>query len=80
MRHVNLDNLPPRNIDELVYHMPTVAKQAGTDWARGFALSVMTQSRRRNWKPTAKQEAMMRKLVSDLFTAMRGDDDLQVIE
>ena len=80
MKHTDLDNLPPRNIDELVYHMATVARQASAEWARGFALSVITQSRRRNWKPSAKQEAMMRKLVSELFTAVRGDDDLQVIE
>jgi hypothetical protein len=61
MRHANFHKLAPRNIEELLFHMPTVAKTASTDWAKGFALSVVQQSRRRGWKPSEKQVAMMRK-------------------
>ncbi len=83
MRHATFPILAPRNIEELLFHMPTVAKTAGTDWAKGFALSVIGQSRRRNWRPTDKQVAMMRTMVSELFTMARAyeaDDDLSLIE
>lgn len=83
MKHAAFPTLAPRNIEELLFHMPTVARTASTDWARGFALSVVHQSRRRGWKPSEKQVAMMRKMVSELFTASRAyenDDDLSLIE
>lgn len=75
-------SLPPRNVDELLFHMPTVAKTASTDWAKGFALSVIRQSRQHGWHRSDKQVAMMRKMVSELFTAraFENDDDLSLIE
>jgi len=75
MQTCRSENLRELSVDELVFHMPTVARMAGTDWAKGFALSVVAQSRRRNWKPTPKQLGMMRRMVSELFTALRDDDD-----
>ena len=80
MRHATFPSLPPRNVDELLFHMPTVARMASTDWARGFALSVVKQSRRRGWHPSDKQVAMMRTMVSDLFTATQDDDGFSLIE
>ena len=71
----------PRNIEELLFHMQAAACAAGTQWARDFANSIATQSRRRNWKPTDKQMGIMRRMVSELFTARRDeDDDLLLIE
>lgn len=71
----------PRSVDELVYHMPTAAKLAGTTWAQDFANSIVQQARRRRWRPTAKQEQIMRRMVSEMFTACRDDDDdLSLIE
>ncbi|WP_417587398.1 hypothetical protein [Pararhodobacter oceanensis] len=67
-----------RCIEELLFHMPTVANGATNDWAKGFAKSIVKQSKRRGWRPTPKQIAMMRRLVSDLFAY--GDDDLSLIE
>ncbi|NRB19472.1 MAG: hypothetical protein HRU33_18395 [Rhodobacteraceae bacterium] len=58
----------PDEIERLIYHMPTVAGLAETDFAKGFAQSMMKQSRRRGWKPSLKQLPIMRELVSDLFT------------
>ena len=81
MKHAALPTLAPRNIEELLFHMPTVAKTASSDWAKGFALSVVQQSRRRGWKPSDKQVAIMRTMVSELFTVRRSDDDdLSLIE
>ncbi|NUB42871.1 hypothetical protein GEU84_000605 [Fertoebacter nigrum] len=74
-------NLRPHSIEELVFHMPTAARVAGTAWARDFAKSIVQQARRRRWNPTAKQEALMRRMVSDMFEARAsGDEDLTVIE
>jgi hypothetical protein len=44
MKHAALPTLAPRNIEELLFHMPSVAKTASSDWAKGFALSVVQQS------------------------------------
>ncbi len=56
----------PHSIDELLFHMPTVASK-GDRWAREFASSVLKQSRRRKWQPSPKQEALMRRLVGEIF-------------
>ena len=64
----------PDEIERLLHHMPVVGQRAGNTWANGFALSVVKQARRRNWKPSPKQLSMMRSLVSDLF-AHAGEDD-----
>jgi hypothetical protein len=71
-----------RNLEELLFHMPTVARLAKTDFVKGFALSVVKQSHRRNWTPSAKQYALIRQMVSDLFTQTHNeaDDDIDLIE
>lgn len=60
-------------IERLLHHLPTVAQLAEETWAKGFALSVLKQSRRRGWTPSAKQLPVMRQLVNDLFS--RASDD-----
>lgn len=55
------------SLDELIYHMRTIARTADSEWERGFAASVLKQSRRAKWKPSAKQIKIMRNLVDDLF-------------
>jgi hypothetical protein len=50
---------------------------ARDEWAKGFAESVLKQSRRRGWHPSAKQLAAMQRMVSELFT---GPDDGALIE
>ena len=73
--------LPPRNIEELLFHMQAAARAAGTAWARDFANSIATQSRRRAWNPTEKQLGIMRRMVSEMFTACRDEeDDMHLIE
>ncbi|MCA3446727.1 MAG: hypothetical protein INF93_08425 [Rhodobacter sp.] len=67
-----------RSIEEALYHMPTVAKLATNEWAKSFAESIVKQSRRRGWRPSAKQQALMQRMVSELFT--RRDDGGALIE
>lgn len=68
-------------IERLLHHMPTVARLAEETWARGFAQSVLKQSRRRGWTPSPKQLPVMREMVSALFTQAEGSaESIQVIE
>ena len=68
-------------IERLLHHLPTVAQLAEETWAKGFALSVLKQSRRQGWPPTPKQLPVMRGLVSALFTRTEdGAENIQVIE
>ena len=68
-------------IERLLHHLPTVAKLTKETWAKGFALSVLKQSRRRGWTPSPKQLPVMRGLVSSLFARPNGGVDMiQVIE
>ncbi len=68
-------------IERLLHHLPTVARLAKETWAKGFALSVLKQSRRRGWTPSAKQLPLMRGLVNDLFTRASDDEgDFNPIE
>lgn len=68
-------------IERLLHHMPTVAQLAEETWARGFARSVLKQSRRQGWTPSPRQLPLMRGLVSALFTRPEGGaDNIQVIE
>ena len=66
-----------RNLEELIFQMPTVERRATDPWVKSFAASILKQRRRRNWRPTEKQVAIMRRLVAELF----GEpDELIVIE
>lgn len=78
MRHEQF-NLPcQRSVDELLHHWPTVCRLAEDDWAKGFALSIARQSRRRGWHPSAKQTGIMQRMVSELFT--QADTELDLFE
>ena len=66
-----------RTVEELAFHMPAVAQHAENTWAKGFAKSIVAQSRRKNWTPSPKQIGVMRRLVADLFTE---PDDFELIE
>lgn len=72
-----------RPVDELIWSMPFIAEAATNDWAKNFALSIMRQSRRRNWTPSPKQHALMNRMVAEHYHS-RGDfdaaDDMEVIE
>ncbi|MEP0455856.1 MAG: hypothetical protein ABJD57_23625 [Roseibium sp.] len=68
-------------VERLLHHLPTVAQLAEEAWVKGFALSVLKQSRRRGWTPSPKQLPVMRGLVSSLFARPNGGVDMiQVTE
>lgn len=66
-----------RNVEELIFHMGAVHRQAENGWAKNFAASILKQAKRRNWRPSPKQIGIMRKLVSELFSE---PDEIEVIE
>jgi hypothetical protein len=52
---------------------------AGTDeWAKGFARSIANHLKRASWRPSAKQEQIMRRMVSDLGAA--PEPEIELIE
>ena len=63
-------------VERLLFHWPRVVEAAPAGWPRDFALSIVTQSRRRGWSPSPKQADLMRRMVGDLFTyGSAGHDD-----
>lgn len=77
MKRETFPTIAERSIDECLHWLPTVASSASDEWAQGFAKSILGQSRRRNWKPTPKQLATMRRMVAKLFAQ---DEDFVLIE
>lgn len=77
MRRETFPEIGERSADECLHWLPTIARTATDDWACGFAYSILKQSKRRGWQPSPKQLALMRRLVSELFSQ---DDDLILIE
>ena len=65
-------------LERHLFHMPAIASRS-SGWARDFASSIIGQSKRRGWKPSPKQAAMMRRLVAELFTE-KQEGELVVIE
>lgn len=65
-----------RSVDELLFAWPAVCRLAEDEWAKGFAASIAKQSRRKTWKPSPKQHAMMARMVSELYQHRGGDFDL----
>lgn len=63
-----------RTLDELFFHWRAVIGAAPEGWARGFALSIQRNRRQANWKPTAKQLALMQQMVAELFTHADSSD------
>lgn len=70
----------PAEVDRLVYHMRTVASFSDSEWAKGFALSMLRNAKRRTWTPTPKQFDMMSRLVAELFTHANEGGSCDVIE
>lgn len=63
-----------RPLDELLYHMKTLARSGDSEWERNFARSVLRHSKRPTWRPTPKQERIMQEMVIEMFD--QSDSDL----
>lgn len=63
-----------QELDEIItYRWPMVLRRAmsdgSDDWLKGFVRSIARHGKRPNWRPTQKQEQIMRRLVAELGTA-----------
>ena len=70
-----------RELDEiLTCRWPMVVRRVmadGTDeWLKGFVLSIVKHGKRPAWRPSAKQQQIMRRLVSELGTAPEQNFEL----
>ena len=65
-----------RPLEVLLHHIPGVIASAENEWTRGFAKSVLRQSRNPNWKPSPKQDAIMQRMVAETLR----ENDVVVIE
>ncbi|WP_339759848.1 hypothetical protein [uncultured Sulfitobacter sp.] len=70
-----------RELEEvLTFRWPLVMRRVmadGTDdWLKGFVRSVARHGKRSGWRPSKKQEQIMRQLVSELGTAPEREVEL----
>ncbi len=65
----------------MTLHWPYVMRRAmaeGDEWLKSFARSIARHGKRASWRPSFKQEQIMRRLVAELRHA--PDGELEVIE
>lgn len=71
-----------RELDEILYRWPAVLRRVMADgsdeWVKGFAKSIARHGKRKAWRPTFKQEQIMRRLVAELGTT--PEEELELIE
>jgi len=70
-----------RELDEiLTVRWPSVVRRVmaeGSDeWLKGFVLSIARHRKRASWRPSEKQQQIMRRLVAELGTAPEPSFDL----
>lgn len=70
-----------QDLDELLtLHWPSVIRHVmaenSDEWIKGFVRSIARHAKRPTWRPSIKQEQIMRRLVADL--GMPAEPDLQV--
>ena len=70
-----------RELDELLtIRWPAVMRRVMADgsdeWLKGFVRSIARHGKRASWRPSAKQERIMRRLVADLGTVPEHNSGL----
>lgn len=65
-------------VDHLLFSWGRVIADA-QGWARGFALSIQRDRKKPGWTPSAKQLAVMRRMVAEL-PMPGGNEDPDLIE
>ena len=70
-----------RPIEELLYHMRTMARSS-SEWEANFARSILKQAKRPTWNPSDKQQQIMQRMVSEMFThgGISTSDDIDLID
>ena len=63
----------------MFYAKAVLASKDANEWAKGFTKSILGHAKRkgRDWKPSAKQEYWMRKLVQEF---RQFDNDIDLVE
>ena len=69
-------------LDQIMIHswpmvLRRVMSEDSDEWLKSFVRSIARHGKRASWRPTPKQEQIMRRLVSELGTA---PDDVDLIE
>lgn len=66
-------------LEEIIIHRwPALTRYAmvhGDDWTRKFARSIARNAKRPAWRPSPKQQFIMRRLLAEM-----GQDNLDVLE
>lgn len=70
-----------RPLEELLFHMRTMARSR-SDFEAKFARSILKQAKRPTWNPSDKQQQIMQRMVSEMFTysGVSVSDDIDLIE
>ncbi len=70
-----------RPLEELLFHMRTMAR-SGSEWEAKFARSILRQAKRSTWNPSDKQQQIMQRMVSEMFThsGISASDDIDLID
>ncbi len=64
-----------RPLDVLLHHM-RISSNSHDEWEANFAQSILKQAKRKSWKPSQKQTAIMNRLVSESL----NETELEVLE
>lgn len=62
-------------LDYALHHWPTVVRAAAVaddPWLFGFARSIARQAKRPGWRPSVRQEHLMRRMVHEAFLPDTG--------
>lgn len=71
--------MPRRSLDELLFWLPSALRNHdATEWERKFVVSILGQSKRPQWKPSAAQRRTIEGIIEKLV--LTGDDDCQVLD
>ena len=63
---MSFDALAPRSLDETLFWLPSALKAPeATEWERSFVVSILGQSKRPQWKPSAGQLRIMERIVEE---------------
>lgn len=54
-------------LEEALLRMAMLARRAPTEWERGFARSILRSAKRPAWRPSEKQQRVMRRMIAALF-------------
>ena len=67
--------LSPAELGRLLHWMPIIIRAEGlTEWERKFCASMVARSRRGRFQPSAKQAAVMARLVREFQESVVVDD------